>query len=279
MAVGYLQALVVHYKIIHMMKPNSRYLYMRVENNCSQTFNCLSSFKRHLNRKHVTSNIISQNAPNNDVLRSNKNNFNYDPESPQRVSEHSFDNKIQNIFNFEYATKVVYESTVKFILSLYNNNSFNKSDVHYIQFVIKENILIPLASILKNTVEKNIKEPTLRSTFNEIERLILDLFTYCSTEYHLNNWLMENKLLSSVHQITINNEICAVNYGGEICYNERVTKGTLLPLKHQFQQFFENGNNFKTIYERLLNFQDNSITLTNFVQGKLWKKNHSLKER
>lgn len=143
--------------------------------------------------------------------------------------------EIQDIFNFENATKLVYESTVKFIVSLFNNNNFNKSDVCFIQSGIKENILTPLASILKNTVEKNINEPTLRSTFNEIERLTLDPFSYCSTEYHLKNWLMENKLFSTVHQITINNEICAINHGGEICYNERVTRGALLPLKHQFK--------------------------------------------
>jgi len=64
-----LQALVVHYKIIHMLKPDSAYTCL--ENNCSQTFNCLSSFKWHFNRKHVTFNTITQNALNNDLLMSN----------------------------------------------------------------------------------------------------------------------------------------------------------------------------------------------------------------
>jgi len=277
-----LQALVVHYKIIHMLKPDSAYTCL--ENNCSQTFNCLSSFKRHFNRKHLTFNTVTQNAVSNDVLMTNENNFNNHIQTPHSVEEpqheHRIDDETQGIFNFENATNLVYESTVKFIISLYNNNNFNKSDVHYIQSGIKENILMPLASILKNTVKKNIKEPTLRSTFNEIESLILDPFTYCSTEYHLNNWLMKNKLLSNVHQITINNELCAINHNGEICYNERVTKGALLPLKHQFKQFFENGNNFKIIYEQILKFQNISTTLLNFTQGKLWeKKNLSLKER
>lgn len=36
MVVGYLQALVVHYKIIHILKPDSAYTCL--ENNCSQTF-------------------------------------------------------------------------------------------------------------------------------------------------------------------------------------------------------------------------------------------------
>lgn len=99
-----------------------------------------------------------------------------------------------------------------------------------------------MTSILKNTVEKNIKEPTLRSTFNKIERLILD--SYCSTEYHLNNWLIENKLLLNVYQITI-------SHSSGIYYNKRVTKRACLPLRHKFKLFFENGNNFKPIYKRL----------------------------
>jgi len=77
MAVGDLQALVVHYKIIHMLRPDSAYTCL--ENNCSQTFNCLSSFKRHFKRKHITFNNISQNAQHNDLLMSNENNVNYDP--------------------------------------------------------------------------------------------------------------------------------------------------------------------------------------------------------
>lgn len=48
---GNFQALVVHYKVIHLLKPDS--LYTCLENSCFQSFNCLSSFKRHVNRKHV----------------------------------------------------------------------------------------------------------------------------------------------------------------------------------------------------------------------------------
>lgn len=89
MAVGDLQALVVHYKIIHMLRPDSAYTCL--ENNCCQcqTFNCLSLFKRHFKRKHITFNIISQNSQHNDVLMSNENNVNYDPQTPQSMVEHS----------------------------------------------------------------------------------------------------------------------------------------------------------------------------------------------
>lgn len=88
----------------------------------------------------------------------------------------------------------------------------------------------------------------------------------------MNNWLVENKLLSNIQQITINNEIYTVNHADQICYNEKVTKGTLLPLEIQFKQFFENGKKFQIAYDRLLSFKNENNLLSNFVQGKLWEK-------
>lgn len=132
-----------------------------------------------------------------------------------------------------------------------------------------ENILKPIANILRSMVKINISEPILVSTFNRLEGLILNPFNYCSTEYHLNKWLISNNLLCEVKQITINNQICPVSYSGDICYNEKVTKGALLSLQFQFKQFFEHGNNFKTSYDRLVNFQTNETSFSNFVQGHL----------
>jgi len=267
--VGDLQALVVHFKIIHLLKSDSAYTCL--ENDCSQSFNCLSSFKRHVNKKHIISDHVFQNIPTNnvDVEVSKKIKLSDDPSLDL---EKPFHDELTDNFNFENSIKVLYESTVKFILSLYNNNNFNISDVHYIQSGVKENILKPMAYLLKNVVNKDITEPRLLSTFNRLETVILNPFIYCSTEYRLNKWLIDNKLLSNVQQININNELCAVNHGGEIYYNEKITKGTLLPLKLQFKQFFENSNNFKVMYDRILSLKASGNVLSNFVQGKLWEK-------
>jgi len=82
---------------------------------------------------------------------------------------------------------------------------FNDSDVCRIQSEMPEHIL-----------KINISEPILVANFNKLERFILGPFNYCSSEYHFNNWLIENKLLFSIQQITINNQMCLVNHGGEI---------------------------------------------------------------
>lgn len=85
-------------------------------------------------------------------------------------------------------------------------------------------ILKLIASILKSIIKTNISKPILVSTFNRFEGSILDPFNYCCSEYHLSNWLIEIKLLPSVQQITINTQLCSVNRGGEICFNEKELK-------------------------------------------------------
>lgn len=50
-------ALLVHYKIIHSLKPFSS--YECCEYDCSQTFSNLNSYKRHIVRKHTTKPINS----------------------------------------------------------------------------------------------------------------------------------------------------------------------------------------------------------------------------
>lgn len=139
-------------------------------------------------------------------------------------------------FNFDNEVNLLYQSTVKFILSLYNNNNFNNSDV--IQAGIKDYILKPMASILKH-VKTEINDPVLLSKFHKFETILIDPFLYCSTEYRLCNWLKQRNLISNMYQFNINNAIVPVDHTGNINYDEKVTKGTLLPIKKQFKQFFE----------------------------------------
>lgn len=266
-----LQALVAHYKIVHLLKPNSTYTCH--EGSCFQSFDCLSSFKRHVTKKHVlTKPSSSHTSPDfvNTLILNNESLPIRDQTQHQQKENNLYGN-ITNSFNFDDATNLLYESSVKFILSLYNNNNFNNNDVINIQSGIKDYILKPMASILNNIVQKDIKEPSILSTFKKFESIVLDPFYYCGSEYRLVNWLVKNNLLSNISQFTINNEIVAVDHSGSISYDEKVTKGTLLPIKQQFQQFFEHKNNFKTFYDQIMKYNLNFGSITNFVQGKLWK--------
>lgn len=202
-SVNDLKALVTHYKIIHLLKPNSTFTCC--ENSCSQSFNCLSAFKKHVTKKHVSiTTNLSQNAQLNFPNAVITNNDVNDDFVVDNQYEKNCSNNSHVPFNFDEMINCVYESSVKFILSLYNNNNFNNVDVVNIQSGIKQCILKPMASILKKVVEKDIKEPLLLSTFHKIEILLLNPFQYCGTEHNLINWLKKNNLISKIKQFNIN---------------------------------------------------------------------------
>jgi len=104
-------------------------------------------------------------------------------------------------------------------------------------------------------------------------------FQFCSSEYILLKWLVANDLISEVKQFSIHNEIGPVQHLGETVYDKKLTKGALLPLKLQFKKYFEHGENLKNQLNKLKKLQlNNDNSITNFVQGKLWKQkisNHS----
>jgi len=124
-----LQALVAHYKIVHLLKPNSTYTCH--EESCFQSFDCLSSFKRHVTKKHVLPEPPSSNPPQDSVNTLFLNNESLtirDQTQHQQKDDNLYDNTT-NSFNFDDAINLLHESSVKFILSLNNNNNFNTSDV------------------------------------------------------------------------------------------------------------------------------------------------------
>jgi len=108
--------------------------------------------------------------------------------------------------------------------------------------------------------------------FHKFETILLDPFLYCSIEYRLCNWLKQRNLISNMYQFNINNAIVPVDHTGNINYDEKVTKGTLLPIKKQFKQFFEKKNDFKIFYDKFLEYTySDDDCISNFVQRKLWK--------
>jgi len=96
-----LQALLCHFKIIHLLKSDSAYTCL--ENACSQSFNCSSSFRRHVKNKHIITDLVFQDIPSNnvDVEVSKKIKLSYDP---SLNLEEPFNDKFTDNSNFENAT-------------------------------------------------------------------------------------------------------------------------------------------------------------------------------
>lgn len=190
----------------------------------------------------------------------------------QAASTSSITSIVEEQFDINIAINSIYKSAVEFIVGLHDNNNFTKKDVSNIQFGIIKSLLTPMVSILKNIIKTEVKEPLSLSKFDHILTAISNPFQFCTSEYILLKWLVENDLISEVKQFTIHNEICPVQHLGKTVYDEKQTKGALLPLKLQFKKYFEHGEHFKNQLNKLkqldLNYDNN---ITNFVQGKLRK--------
>lgn len=136
-SVGDLKALVTHYKIIHLLKSDSNYTCY--EDSCLHSFSCLFSFKKHVTKKHSIISyyeMVNNKFETNTTLNKSDSTFlNNDVSLLVNNSAQSVDKTTS--FNFENSVKQLYESTVQFMLSLYNNNNFNNSDVIYIQNGVK----------------------------------------------------------------------------------------------------------------------------------------------
>lgn len=65
-----LASLITHYKIIHLLGPHSSYTCQ--ENDCSQSFQTLSSFKKHFIKKHIE-NCLNKTvvSHDNDIINTN----------------------------------------------------------------------------------------------------------------------------------------------------------------------------------------------------------------
>jgi len=282
-----LASLITHYKVMHLLGPFSTYTCK--ENNCSQSFQTLSSFKKHVLKKHI--NILK----NNEMVQTNNNSQNNlslvdndviiqginivnsinNPSTIEVTDVPLIPN--QNIFDVHKSIQEFHLLAVQFCLNLHNNNNFCRSDVLNVQNDIEDKIIKPIISLLENIIQNEIKDSLTLSKFSMVTLAISDPFKFCRTEHFLNNWLTNNGLLcDKLQQFSINNEINLVSHNGETFYDEQNAKGILMPLKFQFKTYFEQNNNLNLSlhrYDKLINHSvlDRNYTLSNFIQGSLWK--------
>jgi len=267
------KSLVYHFKIFHFLKTDSNYTCC--EGTCTQSFLCLASFKRHIQNKHFPENILLNNQPrdqsslNSSILPNNTENL---------INDYLLTDNLTNTpFDFDLVSESLYKSAIEFVVNLHNNNNFTRVDIIDIQTSILDKIMKPIVSMLKNLVDDEINEPIKVAKFHRIASVKENSILYCNTEYRLVSWLINNELLFKINQFTINNEIGPVQYNGESVYNEKITKGVLLPLQFQFKKFFEHGDNFKEQYTRFNHYKNNqSTSIEHFVQGSLWQQKVSL---
>lgn len=284
-----LPSLISHYKIIHLLGPHSSYTCR--ENNCLQSFQTLSSIKKHVLVRHKFENNTDETVASNDFTIDNDGNtFDVEivcsdntiiPDIPNIVNEsETSESEISNkkIFDINKSIEQLHLFAVQFSLSLHNNNNFCRSDVTNIQNDIEEKIIKPITSLLEGIIESVITDHLMLSKFTKVTLAISDSFKLCKTEYLLNKYLTTNDLLTDTcKQFTINNEVNLISHNGQTVFDEISTKAILMPLKFQFKKYFELNNNLNLAIKRY-NYlihcpvSDENCLMTNFIQGSLWKK-------
>jgi len=251
------------------------------ENSCSQTFSSLAKFKRHITNKHKDNSQIL--LPDQTPLLSTST-CTFDKSLDDTKNDKCIDdNHLKNTnlidtpeninFDFNKSINHLYKSAIEFIMNLHSNNNFTFKDILTIQTGLKDKLLKPLSVIHKNIVECEIKDPLVKGKFTQFSSVLSDPFKHCNSEHNLIKWLKQNDYLENAKQFTINSQIDIVQHGGYVMYDESLTKGVLLPLRFQFRKFLELGDNFKTMYDKLINYnQCNDNTICNFIQCDVWKK-------
>lgn len=262
-----LSSLVTHFKVYHNLKPNSTYECK--EDTCTQYFQNLNSFKRHINRKHISKHIPDTLT----ILESHEHesNPNNTGDAEDLCVERSGCNSLQNHnLNLDNIAKSFQRSWVFFLVELHNNNNFTRSNVTAIQNAVISNILQPLSSII-DSCTGSVTDPTSKSILQNISLLCSNVFEYSGTEYRLKDCLFKNDLICNINEFTIYNDIRLLHHNGETTYNEKLFKGVVLPLKFQFRKYFEKENVFENTINRLNYLSQQSNHFEHFVQGKLWK--------
>lgn len=243
-----LKSLIIHFKIMHSLNTSST--FKCCEDDCSQLFQNLNSFKKHVNTKHILS---INNVPTNQIESDINTVFNSNHLSDHTCTNEALTNNTSQSqpncqpIHFDLVTAIFlfYKSSVEFSLILHNNNSFTRKDVTNIQKNITEKIIKPITVILENIIKTNIRVPMLMLKFNRVTSIMSDPFKLCSSEYLLNKWLIENDFATSIEQFVIHNEVGIVRQLGDVVYDEKITKGVLLPLKFHFRTYFEQNDNLE----------------------------------
>jgi len=144
---GHLQSLVIHFKVLHLLGPDGS--YDCCEESCFQSFQSLSSFKRHVKNKHFKLRS-TDSVPTQSHIINNTSSF------PLNTTSHTpslfIQNDTFNGFNYQSAISDFHKSAVQFVVGLHVKNNITFQDVLNIQKGIVELITKPIATLLDNFV-------------------------------------------------------------------------------------------------------------------------------
>lgn len=175
-----LTLLIKHFKRKHDLGMNST--FRCCENDCGQVFQNICSFRKHMNRKHLSDSYfnatvvdINESPAISSYSNSSFENVAINITTEVPISNQFFSKKGDNTEHVDEHTKVsqfeirefqetLTKAAAEFVLSLHNNNNFSRKDVYEIQKFTQNFIIEPLLRTFRCFAEYHLQNTI--STFN-----------------------------------------------------------------------------------------------------------------
>lgn len=238
-----------------------------MQNKCPQSFANLSSFKRHLAKQHPF-NCNTDSVHSQPIYTSTCEDFipsssaaNTKNQSPER----EFSSDIFSISKEQF--KIDREnSALAFLCKLHSNSSLSR------------HIVLEIATEISKELQKTfdaLKQIILPKISVDDSDEISDILSFCSTpfakintEFLLLKELKLRNLYKAPIQYTIHNEVSLITSCNNPTFDEKETKGVLMPLKFQFKAIFELPMVFDKTVQRMKELKLDS-KISNFYSCKL----------
>lgn len=163
---------------------------------------------------------------------------------------------------------------VTFFLNLHSFPNLTRKNVSEIEENSSQNLIQPIISAFKNYVtERYVKTIDDRIHLHTFLKNIESRFKHCSSEYHLINKIEQDGYMGKLHQFTINNVIGEVHHRDGVVFDEKTTKGILLPISFQFQKYFQRNDYLLAALNKIkiLVTLSRDNLFGDFITSKLWK--------
>lgn len=255
-----IKILLSHFSTDHRLKNFG--VYKCSQRNCFQHFSSKWSFSKHLIRHQENerdknlSFIITKPNPSMEVNLID-NTLNSIPDCDHNQPDTQFCSK-----------DTIMNSALEFSSELYAKSNFSRKDTIEIQTKVT-NMCEVLVSTIKDSISNYI-DLTLTDKLNEVLELSSKPFQHINTEFKFIQSIQNNNLFKRFHSHTVNNDIIEQIRFGQPTLGESNSKAYIMPLRFQFQKFFEMGNIFQETLDNTEALESQTVYF-NFVNGSLYK--------
>jgi len=185
------------------------------------------------------------------------------------ISSVNYSNEIKNDTP-EVNINLLQDSALKLSLKYYGKLNLSRKQAIELQVDITDLITNTIAMQIETKVLVSCTDSKIIKSLETISEFCKSPFRGIDTEYKFLKQLQDKKLYEKPNIVTLNNTIENIISNHNNTIDEKKIKGVLLPIKFQFQKYFELPgvlNSFLASHSSL-----NSVTnYTNFFNGELWK--------